>query len=111
MARPRARFMVYVVRPNEGMPYAFVPHPTEAGRWMRVHPCVAFVACPQCEVPAGMPCRFSQGFAVSEHCRRREALPRDWAKNLGPLTVADSAGELRALLPARRWADEDEVAP
>ena len=52
---------------------AFVPHPHLRGAWVRTHPCVVLVACPQCESPRGFLCLGSQGFGVTVHFKRVDA--------------------------------------
>jgi len=53
--RKRGPKKFYILEPGDEQPFAFVPHPEEAGRWLRVHPCVAVVEC-ECGARAGEPC-------------------------------------------------------
>jgi hypothetical protein len=56
-----------------GPSVAFVPHPHLRGAWVKTHPCVVLVSCPQCESPRGFLCLGSQGFGVTVHFRRVDA--------------------------------------
>lgn len=56
-----------------GPTVAFVPHPHLRGAWVKTHPCVVLVACPQCESPRGFLCLGAQGFGVSVHFKRVDA--------------------------------------
>lgn len=54
---------------------AFVPHPREPGRWLRLHPSVLFVKCPGCGQRPGKPCVNREGEVVATfaHYQRRSA--------------------------------------
>ena len=71
--------------------YAFIPHPTERARWLRVHPCVATVECLECKAWAGEPCkdlRQPGNYLTTEegcHFERRQAYKNTW-ENLSPMT-------------------------
>ena len=62
----------YVMRHHGGASVAFVPDPENAGRWLRVSPCVVFKDCSQCKVRAGTPCRSKNGYACSHHYVRSD---------------------------------------
>ncbi len=62
----------YLLRHNQGAAIAFVPDPENAGRWLRVSPCVVFMDCPQCGSKANVPCRSRNGYACSHHCARSD---------------------------------------
>lgn len=52
----------------------FVKHPHLRGLYLKTHPCVMFVSCPQCKAKAGEPCTNAKGIPKSEtHYMRRNA--------------------------------------
>jgi hypothetical protein len=76
---------------------AFVPHPRSMTTWVRVHPCVLLVDCPDldCAADVGQLCRNKNGDSVTyTHYRRRRSvvpgnklatpsivtLPKGWRK-------------------------------
>jgi hypothetical protein len=61
----------YVMRSGMGA-VAFVPDPLQAGRWLRVSPCVVFKDCHKCEVKAGVPCRSRSAYTCGHHCIRAD---------------------------------------
>lgn len=61
---------MYVLRHRGGAPIAFVPHPDQAGLWLRVAACVVFQGCPHCGSLPGIPCTGKQGYGSSHHYMR-----------------------------------------
>lgn len=53
--------------------FAFLPHPTHRGVWLRVERCVLFVECPYsgCGAKAGELCNLRTGPSLSTHYVRR----------------------------------------
>jgi hypothetical protein len=69
MSRPRGPHEAYIINGQ----WAFIPHPALAGLWLRVHPCVAAVSCPQCNSVEGEPCRWHRGkYGCSHHIVRQK---------------------------------------
>lgn len=59
--------------------FAYVPVPSEPGRWFCVPRCVIVVACPKCGAPKREPCllrRRSDPLAVCPRCRRVHPIHR-----------------------------------
>jgi hypothetical protein len=68
VTRPRGPHEAYIINGQ----WAFIPHPALAGIWLRVHPCVAAVPCPQCNSVEGEPCRWHRGkYGQSHHIVRQ----------------------------------------
>lgn len=76
---------------------AFVAHPDKRGLWVRTHPCVLLVACPEtdgCGAKLGEPCRRSRVHHVSKlgrykaaTCWRRRAIAQGKPFEIPPFTV------------------------
>lgn len=52
----------------------FVPHPCGCrGHWLKTHACIAYVECPVCGAPIGVPCTGKMGVMSATHYKRRRA--------------------------------------
>lgn len=61
--------------------FAFVRVPHERGRWLRTHPCVAWVRCAFCSSEPGVPCISRRGYGADTHVHRREDYKK-WRQTL-----------------------------
>ena len=82
MARPR---IAYVVSSQ----VAFLPHPRERCRWLRLHPCVLYAVCSSCKAQLGEPCVDRDGEAVGYvHWKRKREGDQRRKGNKVPIIAA-----------------------
>lgn len=66
---------------------AFMPHPYISGWWVRSHPCVLLIPCPNCKAEAGKLCQ-RKGEVVLYVCwTRRKGLSKSAALKIQPAGV------------------------
>ncbi len=64
----------YIVNPKNANAVAFIPDSEAKSRWLRVHPSVVMVACPQCKAERGKPCVGELGvWRATVHHMRNDA--------------------------------------
>lgn len=66
-------FPAYLVNTG-GKNWAFVPHPSFRGSYIRTDRSVLFNACPWCKAPMGVPCKFAEGYSVQVHHHRKDGM-------------------------------------
>lgn len=70
--------------------FIFVAVPTQRGRYVRTHRCVAVVACSRCRATAGEPCKTDggDGYHSFPHCARTseyKRLPRERRREIADM--------------------------
>lgn len=93
LPKPKGRTVVHL-EISHRRTIAFVPHPSERGRWLALPPCVATQACPTCKAWPGEPCKdlrqpgnciLSGGAQYGCHAERKDGHKNNW-DNLSPMT-------------------------
>lgn len=64
---PKAKPKAYVITDA----IAFVPLPHFRAMWLKVHPSVVLVDCPDCGSERGVPCRRNDHYVAYSHYRRK----------------------------------------
>ena len=80
---PRTKPKAYILSDK----VAFVPHPDFRAMWLRVHPAIVLVDCPDCGSKKGVPCNQRGNYGVFSHHRRRHKAGEDALQCLDHVTV------------------------